>query len=99
MEQPKYGHYATALCNTRRMGTGLIELKKRNVYRFISGLTDLPASKQKAAIKAYKPYYLQVRKQCGSDTLDGIYLARAWENAERGKTTNYRIKCEQKDRR
>jgi len=79
------------------MGTGLIELKKRNVYRFISGLTDLPASKQKAAIKAYKPYYLQVRNQCSG--LDRKYLERAWKNAESGITTNYRMKSAQKDRK
>lgn len=90
------GHYATALCNTRRTGTGLIELKRRNVYRFISGLKDLPASKQKAAIKAYEQYYLQVRNQCTG--LDRKYLEQAWNNAVHGKTTNYRMKAAQKDR-
>lgn len=89
------GHYATALCNTRRI-TPSSELKRRNVYRFISGLTDLPRSKQKAAIKAYKPYYNQVVKS--QKGLDKKYLQQAWHDAERGDTINYRMKAAQTNR-
>ncbi len=89
------GHYATALCNTRRI-TPSSELKRRNVYRFISGLTDLPRSKQKAAMKAYKPYYLQVLK--GQKGLDKKYLQKAWIDAEKGDTINYRMKSAQRNR-
>lgn len=89
------GHYVMALCNTRRI-TPSSELKRRNVYRFISGLTDLPRSKQKAAMKAFKPYYNEVLKS--QKGLDKKYLQQAWQDAERGDTINYRMKAAQTNR-
>ena len=90
------GDYASALCHTRRMHTPNRGLKRRNVYRFISGLTDLTPAKRDAAMKEMQPYYKSVLA-----VLKGAekrYLQKAWENAKLGKTTGYRIQCSQKDR-
>ena len=84
------GHYASALVHSRREKTGFRGLKKRNVYRFISGLTDLTPSQRKNAMDAMKPYYNQVLSQCKA--YDKPALKKAWENAEKGITTGYTLK-------
>ena len=89
-------NYASALCDTRRMNTPNRGLKRRNLYRFISGLTDLSPAKREAAMKEMNGYYRSVL-----NTLKGAeytYLKNAWENAKAGKTTGYRIQLAQKDR-
>lgn len=92
----KKGDYAAVLYDTKRMNTPNRGLRRRNVYRFISGLTDLTPSKRDDAIKKMNGYYLTVLK-----SLKGAeykYLKNAWENAKVGKTTGYRIQIAQKDR-
>ena len=89
-------NYASTLCDTRRMNTPNRGLKRRNLYRFISGLTDLSPAKREAAMKEMNGYYRSVL-----NTLKGAeytYLKNAWENAKAGKTTGYRIQLAQKDR-
>ena len=89
-------NYASALCHTRRMNTPNRGLKRRNLYRFISGLSDLTPSKRADAIKETEKYYKTVMK-----SLKGVeckYMKLAWENAKLGKTTGYRIQMSQKDR-
>ena len=71
-------------------------LRRRNVYRFITGLTDLTPSKRDDAMKKMNGYYHTVLK-----SLKGVeysYLKQAWENAKAGKTTGYRIQIAQKGR-
>ena len=88
--------YASALCHTIRMNTPNRGLKRRNLYRFISGLTDLTPAKRTDAIKETEKYYKSLMS-----TLKGAeykYMKSAWENAKLGKTTGYRIQCSQKDR-
>ena len=90
------GDCVSALCNTKRMNTPNRGLKRRNIYRFISGLTDLTPSKREQAMKEMSEYYNSVLK-----TLKGAeytYLKRAWENAKAGKTTGYKIQVTQRDR-
>ena len=92
----KNGDYALALSNTRRMNTPNRGLKRRNIYRFISGLADLTPSKREQAMKHMNGYYTSVLK-----SLKGAeykYLSQAWENAKLGKVTGYRIHLSQKDR-
>lgn len=89
-------HYASALCDTIRP-SGNMGLSRRNVYRFISGLKDLPEIKRKAAMKAFEPYYQQIQRR--SKGLDRQYLNTAWNNAKHGKVTGYKIKCDQTDRK
>lgn len=84
------GHYASALVHTRREKTGYRGLRKRNIYRFISGLTDMTQQQRDKAMKAMKPYYVSVLNQCKA--YDKPALQKAWENAERGQTTNYTLK-------
>ena len=87
-------NYASALADTRWLHTGYNELKRRNVYRFISGLTDLSADKRKTAMKAYEPYYISVlNAQKGADR---EFLQNAWNNAKQGITTNFKMKLAQK---
>ena len=90
-------NYVSALCNTRRMNTPNRGLRRRNVYRFISGLTDLTPAKRTEAMKEMQKYYNSVL-----NSLKGTeyrYLKSAWENAKLGKTTGYRIQLSQKDRK
>ena len=90
-------NYASALCHTLRMNTPSRGLKRRNIYRFISGLTDLTPAKRESAMKETTKYYNSVMK-----TLSGAektYMKSAWENAKLGKTTGYRIQYSQKDRK
>ena len=89
------GNFVSALCNTRRMETPNRGLKRRNIYRFISGLTDLTPAKREAAMKEMQPYYNFVLK--GLKGAEYKYLQNAWSNAKLGKTTGYRIQCTQKD--
>ena len=89
--------YASAMVNSRWMGTDAIELKRRNVYRFISGLRDLTPAQRQSAMKAYQKYYESVLKS--SSGLDYKYLQKAWENAKNGKVTNFRMKAAQTDRK
>lgn len=89
-ENLEAGHYASALVNTKRDKTGYRGLRKRNIYRFISGLTDLPPKKRKDAMKAMKPYYEKVLSECKN--YDKPALRNAWVNAENGKTTGYTLK-------
>ncbi len=92
----KKGDYAAALCDTKRMNTPNRGLRRRNIYRFISGLTDLTPSKRDDAMKKMNGYYRTVLK-----SLKGVeytYLKNAWENAKAGKTTGYRVQIAQKDR-
>ena len=89
------GDYAKALSDSKRI-TPNRGLKRRNIYRFISGLTDLSPSKREVAMKDMNAYYRSVLK-----TLKGAeytYLKQAWENAKSGKVTGYRIQITQKDR-
>lgn len=88
--------YASALCHTRRMNTPNRGLQRRNLYRFISGLTDLSPAKRSDAMKETEKYYNTVMS-----TLKGAewsYMKAAWENAKKGITTGYRIQYAQKDR-
>ena len=92
----KKGDYAAALSDTKRMNTPNRGLRRRNVYRFITGLTDLTPSKRDDAMKKMNGYYHTVLK-----SLKGVeysYLKQAWENAKAGKTTGYRIQIAQKGR-
>ncbi|MBQ7764171.1 LysM peptidoglycan-binding domain-containing protein [bacterium] len=89
-EDLQKGHYASALVHTRREKTGFRGLRKRNIYRFISGLKDLPTDKRKAAIKAMTSYYKQELAKCKS--YDREALRSAWENARQGKCTGYNLK-------
>ena len=82
--------YASALVHTRREKTGFRGLRKRNMYRFISGLKDLTPKQRKAAMNAMKPYYNQVLSQCKS--YDRPYLKKAWDNAEKGVCTGYTLR-------
>jgi GH24 family phage-related lysozyme (muramidase) len=84
------GHYASALVHSRREKTGFRGLRKRNIYRFISGLKDLPADKRKAAMDAMQPYYNQVLNQCKA--YDRGALQSAWNNARNGVCTGYKIR-------
>ena len=90
------GNYASALCHTRRMNTASRGLKRRNVYRFISGLEDLTPAKRESAMNEMNNYYKSVL-----NVLKGAereYLLKAWENAKSGKVTGYRIQYSQHDR-
>lgn len=90
------GNYASALCHTKRINTPNRGLRRRNIYRFITGLADLTPAKREAAMKEMSEYYHSVLK-----TLKGAeytYLKRAWENARAGKTTGYKIHTTQTDR-
>lgn len=89
-------HYASALCNTTRRNTANRGLKRRNIYRFISGLTDLTPSKREAAMKNMHDYYQSVISSLRG--AEAQYLKQAWQNAKLGKTTGYRIQCSQTDR-
>ena len=89
--------YSSALANTRRMETPNRGLKRRNLYRFISGLTDLSPAARDSAIKEMQPYYNIVLPTLKSD--EKIYMKAAWNNAKLGKTEGYRIQKAQTDRR
>ena len=89
-EDLQKGHYVSALVHTRREKTGFRGLRKRNIYRFISGLTDLSPEQKAAAMKAMKPYYEKVLNECRN--YDKPALSKAWNNAKKGKTTGYTIK-------
>jgi len=89
--------YASALANTRRMNTPNRGLKRRNVYRFISGLADLSPAKREDAMKKMNGYYQTVLKMLKGTERN--YLQSAWNNAKIGKVTGYRIQIAQKDRR
>lgn len=81
------GHYLSALCNTRRYNT-YAGIKKRCVYRFITGMADLDPTQRKKAMKAFKPYYLETLKELSGATKTN--LKKAWENAEKnGKTSGF----------
>lgn len=86
--------YASALCHTKRMNTPNRGLKRRNIYRFISGLADLSPSKRDDAIKEMNAYYKTVLKSL-NDT-EKKYMQSAWNNAKHGKVTGYRIQTAQK---
>ena len=92
----KKGDYVSALSDTKRMNTPNRGLKRRNIYRFISGLTDLTPSKRDDAMKKMNGYYRTVLKSLKG--AEYTYLKNAWENAKSGKTTGYRIQITQKDR-
>ncbi len=91
------GHYASALCNTYRQ-SGVASLLERNIYRFISGLKDLPASKRKAAIKTFEPRYQRALKAMKKkkSLRDNVKLVQtAWANAKKGIVTGYKMKSGQ----
>ncbi len=91
------GHYASALCNTYRQ-SGVASLLERNIYRFISGLKDLPPSKRKAAIKAFEPRYqkaLKAMKKKKSLRANVKLVQKAWANAKKGIVTGYKMKSSQ----
>ena len=90
------GSYASALCHTRRMNTPNRGLRRRNIYRFISGLTDLTPVKREAAMKEMSGYYHSVMKTLKGE--EHTYLKTAWENAKAGKTTEYKIHTTQTER-
>lgn len=90
------GNYASALCHTKRMNTPNRGLKRRNLYRFISGLADLTPAKRESAMKEMIPYYNSVMKNLKG--AEKTYMQRAWENAKLGKVTGYKIHTTQKDR-
>jgi len=90
------GDIASVLSNTRRMNTPNRGLRRRNIYRFVSGLSDLTPSKRDEAMKQMNGYYKTVL-----NSLNGAeyrYLKQAWENAKLGKVTGYKIHTTQKDR-
>ena len=90
-------HYASALCHTPRMNTPNRGLKRRNLYRFISGLSDLTPAKRESAMREMNGYYNTVLKSLKG--AEKTYMQRAWENAKLGKTTGYRIHTTQTDRK
>ena len=90
-------HYASALCNTYRQ-SGVASLLERNIYRFISGLKDLPPSKRKTAIKAFEPRYqkaLKAMKKKKSLRANVKLVQKAWANAKKGIVTGYKMKSSQ----
>ena len=89
-------NYASALCHTRRMNTPNRGLQRRNLYRFISGLSDLTPAKRADAMQETERYYKTVMKSLRG--AENKYMKSAWENAKLGKTTGYRIQMSQKDR-
>lgn len=91
------GHYASALCNTYRQ-SGVTSLLERNIYRFISGLKDLPADKRKAAIKTFEPRYqqaLKAMKRKKSLKANVKLVQKAWANAKKDIVTGYKMKSGQ----
>ena len=91
------GHYASALCNTYRQ-SGVASLLERNVYRFITGLKDLPENKRKSAIKAFEPRYqqaLKAMKRKKSLRANIKLVQKAWANAKKGIVTGYKMKSSQ----
>ena len=86
----KNGRYASALWHTKRDKTGFRGLRKRNIYRFISGLKELSKKQRNAAMDAMEPYYKQELAKCKS--YDREALRRAWENARKGVCTGYKLK-------
>jgi hypothetical protein len=71
-------------------------LQRRNLYRFISGLSDLTPAKRADAMQETERYYKTVMKSLRG--AENKYMKSAWENAKLGKTTGYRIQMSQKDR-
>lgn len=90
------GDYASVLSNTRRMNTPNRGLKRRNIYRFISGLSDLTPSKRDEAMRQMNGYYKTVLNSLSG--AEYTYLKQAWENAKLGKVSGYRIHTTQTDR-
>ena len=86
--------YVSALCHTIRMNTPNRGLKRRNLYRFISGLSDLNKSERDTAIKNIEPYYRFVYKSLTD--AEKLYMKKAWINAKNGITTGYKIQRAQK---
>jgi len=90
-------NYAAAISHTLRMNTPNRGLQRRNLYRFISGLTDLSQAERSVAMKETEIYYKAVMKSLKGAEIS--YMKSAWENARLGKTTGYRIQYAQKDRK
>ena len=88
-EDIQNGDYVSAakhvIYNTDNLG-----LKKRNVYRIITAIRDLPLEAKTEVLNATEAYYLETKEALGKDyPTDARILEKAWTEAHKGNCTNF----------